>query len=93
MILFVEERARMNGGLSMPSITTSSWLSASPPPPPEHPPGIAARAIRVELPNDGGYVDAARRALLEQPLAPGARLDDQVAARVDRAEGPKKQKS
>ena len=29
----------INGGSSMPSMTTSSWLSASPPPPPI-PPGI-----------------------------------------------------
>ena len=29
----------MNGGLSMPSITTRSWLSAMPPMPPPIPPG------------------------------------------------------
>ena len=30
----------MSGGSSMPSITTSNWLSASPPPMPPIPPGI-----------------------------------------------------
>ena len=37
-VLFVITR-RMNGGLSMPSITTRSWLSAMPPMPPPIPPG------------------------------------------------------
>ena len=73
----------MNGGLSMPSITTSSWLSASWPPPPM-PPNIAAGEL-VDDPVDDRVRPACRRALLEQPVAPAPRLDDQVAGRVLRA--------
>ncbi len=38
-----------NGGLSTPSITTSSWLSAPLPPPPNIP-GITARAMLLSGP-------------------------------------------
>ena len=47
LILFVKNFLK-NGGLSMPSITTSSWLSASEPPP--APPGkknLATSPIRA----------------------------------------------
>ena len=74
----------MNGGLSMPSMTTSSWLSAMPPPMPPMPPGnmkLKMLAIR-EL--EAGDADRLRRARVEEPVAPRARLDDQVARRVAR---------
>ena len=73
----------VNGGLSIPSMTTRSWLRARPPPPPI--PGKtksstpASRVWRPEGPLPLG------RARLEHALAPAARLEDQVAARVERS--------
>jgi hypothetical protein len=52
--LFVSTR-RVNGGLSTPSITISSWLSASWPPPPNIP-GIAPwLTIEASFCTTGGY--------------------------------------
>jgi hypothetical protein len=44
----------MSGGSSMPSMTTSSWLSASPPPPPIIPGIIMSRIAPAILSMAGG---------------------------------------
>src|SRR4051794_37338700 len=47
VLIRLVKNLRMNGGLSMPSICTSSWLSASEPPPmPPMPPGKMKSLIR-----------------------------------------------
>ena len=79
----------VKGGLSIPSITTSSWLRASPVPPPM--PGnvkLSTEAIRVCRP-EGPRRSGARS--LEHPLAPAPRLEDQVAAAGDRSARPEEE--
>ena len=44
----------ISGGSSMPSITTSSWLSASPPPPPIIPGIIMSRIAPASFTIPGG---------------------------------------
>ena len=44
----------ISGGSSMPSITTSSWLSASPPPPPIMPGIIMSRTAPATFSITGG---------------------------------------
>ena len=56
---FVQKR-RQNGGLSIPSIVTSSWLSASWPLPPIIPPGIAWLTIPASFVYQAGYGELGR---------------------------------
>ena len=76
----------ISGGSSMPSITTSSWLSASPPPPPIIP-GIIMSADRAGQLLDRRRVDRPARlgAHLEHALAPGGGLEHEVAVPGQRA--------
>ena len=55
-VLFVSTRLK-NGGLSMPSMTTSSWLSASPPPMPPMPGNMPWLTMLPILWTNGGYGD------------------------------------
>ncbi len=84
---FVNVRLR-NGGLSMPSITTSSWLSARPPPmPPPMPPGmmkLAMPASRWWRP-DGPWRSGARSSNSRSRQRPC--LEHEVARRVECAPG------
>ena len=70
----------------MPSMTTSSWLSASEPPPPI-PPGNMKLSDAVHARGERRRAGGLRRALGEEALAPAAVLEDQVAGRVERAVG------
>ena len=74
-----------NGGLSMPSITTSSWFSASEPPPPIPPGNMKSTTPFIRFVN-AGRAGRLRRALGEEALAPLPGLEDEVAGRVERAE-------
>ena len=89
-----DEALASRGGSSMPSMTTSSWLSASPPPWPPPMPGIMIALDRV-----GELVDGAGRACRggsararEQPLAPRRGLQHEVAVRRERAVGAEEER-
>ena len=77
---------RIIGGSSIPSITTSSWLSACPPPPPI-PPSRGGSAGSGRRPPRRTCVAATVHlgALCEQPLAPCSGLDHEIAGRGERA--------
>ena len=66
----------------MPSIVTSSWLSAICPWPPNIPGKAPWLTIPASFVYQAGYGRRRRVALLEHPLAPAAGLEDQVAGRA-----------
>ena len=88
LIRFVQNR-RQNGGLSMPSMVTSSWFSASWPMPPIIPPGkrlVDDRGHAVHPARIGAR--RGRLSLREQAITPAARLEHEIAARVQRPRRP-----